>query len=167
MYFAFQSLDRMAKCFSASWAVEKDFCSSGEPANAQRRPLTEITPPLYNPKPLLCGGQEVKQEHRGSTDKQMMSTILLDGSFPVCVLQCCVVIVYRYTTAVSSSASWPQPAHHRSALSSARAQRSHLSMSPDMICLQHRDTASLNLSEAFLLPPPHTRKDITYPAHFL
>lgn len=40
-----------------------------ETVNAQRRPLTEITP-LYNPMPLLYGGQEVKREHCRSADKQ-------------------------------------------------------------------------------------------------
>lgn len=34
------------------------------------RPLTEITPPLYNPMSRLYGGQEVKRELCGSADKQ-------------------------------------------------------------------------------------------------
>lgn len=41
-----------------------------ETVNAQRRPLTEITPPLYNRMLRLYRGQEVKRERCGSADKQ-------------------------------------------------------------------------------------------------
>lgn len=41
-----------------------------ETVNAQRRPLTEITPPLYNRMLRLYGGQEVKREHCRSSNKQ-------------------------------------------------------------------------------------------------
>ncbi len=45
-------------------------CQGEETVNAQRRPLTEITLPLYNPMPRLYGGQEVEREHCRSTNKQ-------------------------------------------------------------------------------------------------
>lgn len=45
-------------------------CQEEETVNAQHRPLTEITPPLYNPMARFYGGQEVRQEHCRSVDKQ-------------------------------------------------------------------------------------------------
>lgn len=111
-------------------------------------PLTEITPPLYNPKPLLCGGQKVKREHCGSTDKQTISTVL-NGSFPVLVLQCCVLL--STGTPLLSHPMWVrlgQPITEPRGSIEAQAPTSCSSIA----------TASLNLSEPFLLPPPHTRK---------
>lgn len=104
------------------WKME-DFCSSGVPANAQRRPLTEITPPLYNPMPLLYGGQEVKRERCRSTDKQTWRVCHTALSLRMCfsahrcccvqVCHCCLILCEPITDQPSS----------------------HTHMSPEMFCL--------------------------------
>lgn len=60
-----------------------------ETVNAQRRPLTEITPPLYNRMPRLYGGQEVKREHCRSSNKQTWRVYHIAGA-----LYCVRALVY-------------------------------------------------------------------------
>lgn len=61
-----------------------------ETVNAQHGPLTEITPPLYNPMPRLYGGQEVKRELYRSADKQARRVGHV-GSFGACDRGCASV----------------------------------------------------------------------------
>lgn len=70
------------------WKME-NFCSPElkETVNARRRPLTEITSPLYNPMPLLYGGDKRWSESAADQLKSRRDELAV-SALSLCVLMC-------------------------------------------------------------------------------
>lgn len=81
-----ERLNVSAQACEKSRAAAPRKCQEVETVNGQQRPLTEITPPLYNPVPRLYGGQEVS-----GADPDVTGLPYCSMAFSVCVCVCAVV----------------------------------------------------------------------------
>lgn len=124
----------MAKCFTAGMAVENGgflFFPFFFP-NAQRRLLTEITSTLFTFRGLLFAGREMGASH----DDPLISGRAEE--FLPCRTTALSLGLVRFGVGFYCGQvrrcrlAQREPAHDGSALGSKRAQRSHLTMSPDM-----------------------------------